>query len=736
MHGPPLAIHGKLAYGIMMIRQQELVQKIKSYDPNADEGLIQRAYDFATKAHATQKRASGEPYITHPVEVAYKLTNYKLDASTIVTALLHDTVEDTGVSLDDIEAAFGKEIRTLVDGVTKLSRLEEKSEHLKQAENFRKLLIAMSTDLRVLLVKLADRLHNMETLSAIKKPEKRQRIARETVEIYAALAERIGMRNLKEELQDLAFAELYPEARESIVKRLDFLRETGQAELDKTVATLKAELAKAGLPDAQILGREKKPYSIWKKMESKNVSFEQLSDIVALRIVVGTIAECYQALGVIHAEWHTIPGKFKDYISTPKSNGYQSLHTAVLGPGGQRIEIQIRTREMHEIAEYGLAAHWAYKQDAKSAKDGKQYRWMRELLEILEKSSNAEEFLENTKLEMYQDQVFCFSPKGDILAFPRGATPVDFAYAVHSGVGDTCVGAKINGRIVPLKTQLKNGDQVEIITSKTQTPSPSWERFVVTGKARSEIRKFIRTQQRTEYIALGRAILTKTFKQEGDEFNEKMIEPHLPHFGKKSLDDLLADVGEGLLSRQQVTEVVIGQKKPQPNQAGMAGMLSKLSSPFQKKKTGGAAMPIKGLIPGMALHFGGCCHPIPGDRIVGIVTTGKGVTIHTMDCETLENYADAPERWIDVAWERDLTEMTHIGRLHAYISHEPAALATVTNIIAKEMGNINNLKIINRSSDFFEILLDIEVKDLRHLNNIIAGLRSKEVVQSVERYQT
>jgi GTP pyrophosphokinase len=716
-----------------MIRQYELVETVKSYDPDADEDLINRAYVFAMKAHGAQKRASGDPYFSHPVEVAYKLTQYKLDAASIVTALLHDTVEDTEVTLDDIEASFGKEIRNLVDGVTKLSRLEGKSENLSQAENFRKLLIAMSEDLRVLLVKLADRLHNMETLKYIKNPEKRQRIARETVEIYAALAERIGMRNLKDELQDLAFAELYPEARESIVKRLQFLREQGQAEFDKTLNTLKQKLAAAGLKNVEVYGREKRPFSIWKKMESKNVEFEQLSDIIAFRIVTDTVGECYHALGVIHSEWHTIPGRFKDYISTPKANGYQSLHTAVLGPGQQRVEIQIRTHDMDEIAEYGLAAHWAYKQSHQAVRDGKQFRWIRELLDILEKSSNPEEFLENTKLEMYHDQVFCFSPKGDILAFPRGATPVDFAYAVHSGVGDTCVGAKINGRIVPLRTKLKNGDQVEIITSKTQTPSPSWERFVVTGKAKSEIRKYVRTQQRNEYINLGRAVLIKTFKQEGEEFSDTMVEPHLPQFNKKSVDDLLAEVGEGLISRQQVMDVVLGQKKA----VTTPSMLSTLSSPFRKKKPNGAApMPIKGLVPGMAIHFAGCCHPIPGDRIVGIVTTGKGITIHTMECETLENYSDAPERWIDVAWEHDQTDARHIGRLRAQVSHEPAALATVTNVIAKEMGNINNLKIVNRSIDFFEILIDVEVRDLKHLNNIIANLRSKEVVQSVERYQT
>lgn len=718
-----------------MIRQYELVEKVKSYDPDADEDMINRAYVFAMKAHGSQKRASGDPYFSHPVEVAYKLTQYKLDTASIVTALLHDTVEDTEVTLEDIEASFGKEIRNLVDGVTKLSKLEGKSENLNQAENFRKLLIAMSEDLRVLLVKLADRMHNMQTLHFIKSPEKRQRIARETVEIYAALAERIGMRNMKDELQDLAFTELYPEARESIITRLEFLRKEGQAELEKTLATIQKKILEGGLPTAKVYGREKRPFSIWKKMENKNVEFEQLSDIMAFRIVCDTIAECYQALGTIHAEWHTIPGRFKDYISTPKSNGYQSLHTAILGPGQQRIEIQIRTKEMDDIAEYGLAAHWSYKSGQKAAHDGKQFRWIRELLDILEKSSNPEEFLENTKLEMYHDQVFCFSPKGDILAFPRGATPVDFAYAVHSGVGDTCVGAKINGRIVPLRTKLKNGDQVEIITSKTQTPSPSWERFVVTGKAKSEIRKFVRTQQRAEYINLGRAVLTKTFKQEGHELSEKMIEPHLPFFQKKSVDDLLAEVGEGLVSRQQVMEIVLGEKKQQPS--AVSGVLSNLPNPFRKKKTNESApMPIKGLMPGMAIHFAGCCHPIPGDRIVGIVTTGKGITIHTIDCETLENYSDSPERWIDVAWERDQSESNHIGRLRAYVSHEPAALATVTQVIAKENGNISNLKIVNRSIDFFEILLDIEVRDIRHLNNIIANLRSKEVVQSVERYQT
>jgi len=539
-----------------MIRQFELVEKVKSYDPSADEDVINRAYVYSMKMHGTQKRASGDPYFIHPLEVANILTDLKLDTATIATALLHDTVEDTLATLEDIEKHFGPEIKGLVDGVTKLSRIETKSENAKQAENFRKLLVALSEDIRVLLVKLADRLHNMQTLEHIKNPDKRARIAHETLEIYAPLSERIGMRRLKDELQDLSFRELFPEAREGIINRLNFLREQGKAAVDKTVKQIENVLHENGLPTAHVLGREKKPYSIWKKMETKNMSFEQLSDIVAFRIMVDSVPDCYHALGIIHSQYHTIPGQFKDYISTPKINGYRSIHTSVIGPGQQRIEVQIRTKDMHDEAEYGLAAHWTYKQKRGLGTDGKQFRWVRELLDILERSAGPEEFLENTKLEMYHDQVFCFTPKGDVIALPRGATPVDFAYAVHSGVGDTCVGAKVNSRIVPLRVQLKNGDQVEIITSKAQTPSPAWERFVVTGKARAEIRKFVRTQQRTEYINLGKAILTKTFKSENEEFDDKLLQPILHIFNKKLVEDLIAEVGEGIINRTQVFEAV------------------------------------------------------------------------------------------------------------------------------------------------------------------------------------
>ncbi|MEI9987102.1 MAG: bifunctional (p)ppGpp synthetase/guanosine-3',5'-bis(diphosphate) 3'-pyrophosphohydrolase [Aliidongia sp.] len=706
-----------------MIRQFELVERVKSYDPNADEDAINRAYVFSVQSHGSQKRASGDPYFSHPVEVAGILAGMKLDAASIITGLLHDTVEDTVATLDDIERLFGKDIARLVDGVTKLSRIELQSDQTKQAENFRKLVLAMSEDIRVLLVKLADRLHNMQTLHFIKAPEKRRRIARETMDIYAPLAERIGIHRMKDELEDLAFAELEPEGRDSVMTRLAFLKEQGGGLVKRVLAELQTTLDSGGL-EVVVTGREKSPYSIWRKMQRKNIGFEQLSDIMAFRVIVDTLEECYQALGIIHSHYPVVPGRFKDYISTPKPNGYRSLHTGVIGPERKRIEIQIRTREMHEVSELGVAAHWSYKQDG-ARTEGKQYRWLRELLDILEHASNPEEFLENTKLEMYQDQVFCFTPKGDLIALPRGATPVDFAYAVHSQVGDTCVGAKINGRIVPLRTALSNGDQVEIITSKAQTPSPTWERFVVTGKARARIRRFIRAQQRVQYVNLGKEILTKAFRHDHLDFSEKALDPVLKNFGAQTAEDLYAAIGEGLVTKGEVINAV------HPNRA--EPKTAKIVPLPRTRKPSDNAVPIRGLIPGMALHFAGCCHPLPGDRIVGIVTTGKGVTIHTIDCETLESFADTPERWLDVAWDSDESGGGHVGRIAVMLGNEPGSLASLTTVIGKNNGNITNLKITNRSQDFFEILVDIEVQDVKHLSNLIAALRATPVINSVER---
>jgi len=713
-----------------MIRQFELVEKVKAYDPTVDEEVLNRGYVYAMKAHGSQMRASGDSFFSHPLEVAGILTHYRLDMASIITALLHDTIEDTPATLAEIEDHFGDEVARLVDGVTKLNRIELQSEHEKQAENFRKLVLAMSEDIRVLLVKLADRLHNMRTLEHIESHDKRRRIALETMEIYAPLAERIGMQEMKNELEDRAFGELNVDARRSILARLEFLRDHGGDIISRILTQVSTTLNEHGL-EAEVIGREKTPYSIWRKMQKNSIGFEQLSDIMAFRVVVDSVDACYRALGIVHGAYPVVPGRFKDYISTPKPNGYRSLHTGVFGPERQRIEIQIRTREMHEIAEYGVAAHWHYKQGIGNT-DGRQYRWLRELLEILEHAVGPEDFLEHTKLEMFQDQVFSFTPKGDLINLPLGATPVDFAYAVHSEVGDTCVGAKINGRLMPLRTELQNGDQVEIITSKAQTPSPTWERFVVTGKARARIRRFIHSREREQYLELGRSIVERAFREEGYDYSLKGVEGVLKNFKLNSVDDLFAQVGAGHLGGRAVVEAVFPGARKKSFYEKVVPLARARSKRKEKEKK--QPIPIRGLIPGMAVHFAGCCHPLPGDRIVGIVTTGKGVTIHTIDCESLETYADTPERWIDVAWEVE-TEILdiHVGRVHLTVLNEPGSLGSLSTVIAKNEGNISNLKITNRTPQFFDMLIDVEVRDVRHLTDIIAALRATPVINSVDR---
>jgi GTP diphosphokinase / guanosine-3',5'-bis(diphosphate) 3'-diphosphatase len=720
-----------------MIRQFELVERVQSYDPDADEDMLNRAYVYGLKKHGTQLRASGDPYFSHPVEVAGILAEMRLDTSSIITGLLHDTIEDTDATREEISGIFGEDIARLVDGVTKLSRLEVQSESTKEAENLRKLVLAMSSDIRVLLVKLADRLHNMRTLHHIKDPARRKRIALETMDLYAPLASRIGMEKVKRELEELAFAELNPDGRASVEARLGYLREKGDKLVPQVEAELKETLREGGLT-AEVSGREKAPYSIWRKMQQKNVSFEQLADIMAFRIIVDSVADCYQALGLLHGKYQVVPGRFKDYISVPKPNGYRSLHTGVIGPLGQRIEIQIRTSEMQDQAERGVAAHWIYKQGGPST-DAPQYAWLRSLIDILDKAPNAEEFLEHTKLEMFQDQVFCFTPKGKLIALPRGATPIDFAYAVHSQVGDTCVGAKINGRMLPLRTQLSNGDQVEIVTSKAQTPSPTWERFAVTGKARAAIRRFIRVRQREQYLQLGKSLLDKAFHEEGYEVTDKGLEGIKANFKQASTDDLVAAVGAGLVgAREVLTAVYPGLK--QPRKAGGAEVVpinrarkgAKSADKAPKKETGQIA--IRGLIPGMAVHFARCCHPLPGDRIVGIITTGKGVTIHTIDCATLESFSDAPERWIDVGWDAvGEGAAAYTGRLKITVANQPGSLSSLSTVIARHEGNISNLRIVNRSMDFFDMVIDVEVADVKHLADITAALRATPAINAVER---
>jgi guanosine-3',5'-bis(diphosphate) 3'-pyrophosphohydrolase len=728
-----------------IVRQFELTEKVHAYDPKADTGLIDAAYVMAMQAHGSQKRDNGDPYISHPIAVADILAGYRLDTASIATGLLHDVIEDTPVKLVDIEQRFGKVIAGLVDGVTKLNRLELQSDRTKQAENFRKLVLAISRDIRVLLVKLADRLHNMRTLHFVADINRRQRIARETMEIYAPLAERIGMDAVKTELQTLAFAQLEREAFDTIQARLNFLRGQGADVIENVRRELTRVCTDAGVKVIEINGREKSPYSIWEKMQRQNVAFEQLSDIMAFRVVVTTQADCYAALGAVHSAYPVIAGRFKDYISTPKSNGYQSLHTGVTLRKllSQKIEVQIRTAEMNDVAENGVAAHWFYKQgesgDGPSAKDLPRFRWVQDLLEILENSSDGDDFLQNTKLELYEDQVFCFTPKGQLIQLPRGATPVDFAYAVHSQVGDGCVGAKINGRLMPLKHVLQNGDQVEIMTARGNTPSPAWERFVVTGKARARIRRFIHQQQRQQNRDQGRAELVKVFRAEGVDGSEKVLEAALKPLKQATLDDLYVAIGMGNIGPRDVVHAAYPELRQAPRAPRMMPNLPLRPSSRQPGRPDGR-MPITGLVPGMAIHYAGCCHPVPGDPITGIITTGKGVTIHTRDCQTLETFAATPERFIDVGWEaaalhdgRVGRDVPFIGRISVIAGNEPGALASLTNAVAKQEGTVSNLKIVNRQQDFIEILVDADVRDLAHLSKVIAGLRGAAGIKSVER---
>jgi GTP pyrophosphokinase len=710
-----------------MLRQFELVERVRSYDPNADEDAINRAYVYAMKMHGSQMRASGDPYFSHPIEVAGILTNYRLDTASIVTALLHDTVEDTGATIAEITSLFGEEVGKLVDGVTKLTRIQVQNVESKQAENFRKLVLAMSEDIRVLLVKLADRLHNMRTLNYVPKLEKRKRIALETMEIYAPLAERLGMQEIKTELEDLSFAELHPEARDSILMRLRFLEREGGDLVGRIMDELDQTLKDSDLT-GYVSGREKTPYSIWNKMQKKNVSFEQLSDIMAFRIIVDHREDCYRALGIIHGKYRMVPERFKDYISTPKRNGYQSIHTSVIGPAKHRIEVQIRTQKMHDIAELGVAAHWHYKGGLGDMADS-HYNWLRELLDIMEHAQTPEEFLEHTKLEMFQDQVFCFTPKGELVPLPKGASPVDFAYAVHTEIGNTCVGAKVNGRIVPLRVELHTGDQVEIVVSKAQKPSPEWEGFVTTGKARAHIRRRIRSEAHEEYAKLGGEILTKMFAKEGYDLTPGGLNEACEKLGYEGPIDVKAAIGEGHLAARQVLEAVYPGVRTELD--------SKVVNISRAREKGAGPQDgtvlIKGLTPGLAVHLSECCHPLPGDRIVGIVQQGKGVDVHTIDCEALIEIADQPERWLDIAWESSGVEEMHLGRVNLIVLNEPGSLGALSMVIAQNKGNISNLKMVNRSNDFFEMDLDIEVTSVKHLTNIIAALRASSAVNSVER---
>jgi len=697
-----------------------LTDRIRAYNPAIDDEMLSRAFSFAEKAHHGQVRASGEPYFTHPVEVALILADMHLDPATIITALLHDVVEDTGVTLDAIRQKFTDEIASLVDGVTKLTRIEMKSDN-KQAENFRKLVLAMSEDIRVLLVKLADRTHNMRTIDHISRADKRLRIAEETLAIFAPLAERIGMTHFQHELEDRAFAVVNPEMRTSILSRLDYLSAQSEDLVSRICNELNATLADAGL-ESSISGRRKSAYSIWRKMQRQKVEMEELSDIMAFRVIVPEISDCYRALGILHQKFPMVMGRFKDYISTPKRNRYQSLHTGIIGPNKKKIEVQIRTPSMHEVAERGVAAHWGYKSDGKSVRSSEfqQLKWLNDLVRVLENADTSDEFLEHTHMEMYADQVFCFTPKGMLVTLPKGATAVDFAYDLHSHIGDTCIGAKINGKMRQLATVLNNGDQVEVLTSATASPNPEWENFVVTGRAKSAVRKFIRLEKQKEFAQLGRGLLQKTFRQSSKDLDESKLLPALMHFNLRTDEELFARVGENHISPEEVFEQFFPGEK---------------TAEAPKKSKGAAKKPslnIKGLIPGMAVHHGRCCHPLPGERIIGIITTGKGITVHRVDCQNLEKFTAMPELWVDIEWESDTPNIVN-AQLETVISNEPGSLAAVTTTISDHGGNITNIQLTSRTLEFFTFVTDVEVSDVRHLRSIVAALQSNPFIESVER---
>ena len=743
----------------LMIRQYELIEKVRAYNPKADVGLINRAYVYSMKAHGNQKRASGQPYLVHPLAVAGILADLQLDDASIAVGLLHDTLEDTLSTYEEIRTLFGPEVADLTEGVTKLSKISFEDKAVEQAENFRKLLLAMSKDIRVLLIKLADRVHNMRTLGAFSNEQKKRRIARETMDIYAQLADRIGLHALKAELEDLAFQILEPDEYAAITRRMVEWREQDDL-VGRVTAVLKEELAKAGLK-AEVSGREKAVYSIYQKMVRKSLAFDQLTDIVAYRIVTETKRECYEVLGMLHDRFKAIPGRFKDYISAPKPNGYQSLHTSVVGPFGNRMEVQIRTREMHEIAENGVAAHWLYKpgegtdikaeetQLAQPARDSRSspYRWLKSLVEQLQGVDDPAEFYENAKLELFSDNVFCFTPKGDVIQLPRGATPLDFAYSVHSNLGNKTVSAKVNGSVVPLRRVLENGDMVEVVTSPHQQPNPGWREFVVSSRARSAINRFLRQQERVEQVRLGREILEKAARRDGWSWTEKelaKIVAKLPVQQVESVEDAFAALGQGRLFPRQVMEIMAPEVAAPLSPAKAADKAAEKAAERMARRKAeenagkivDEAVGLEGITPGMSVHFAKCCSPLPGEDIVGIIATGKGINIHMRTCKNLEQFVDQPDRWLPVRWS---TQAEHgdlrqfVCRLRFHVKNDHGALALITSTIANADANIIEIATESRTADSTSIRCEMEIKGKEHLNKLIQQLSGLKVMLRVEK---
>ncbi len=700
-----------------MISVDDLLALVRTYNPKTNEALIRDAYAYGHEMHDGQMRQSGEPYFTHPVAVAAILTQQHLDDATLITALLHDTIEDTRSTYSEVADRFGKEIADLVDGVTKLTNLQLSSSETKQAENFRKLFIAMSRDMRVILVKLADRLHNMRTIRAMR-AEKQAQKARETMDIYAPLAGRMGMQWMREELEDLSFRVLNPEARNSIIRRFITLqRETGDV-MQKITRDMRAELEGAQV-EAEVFGRAKKPYSIWRKMEEKGIGFSRLSDIYGFRILTTTEEDCYRALGAIHQRWRAVPGRFKDYISQPKSNGYRSIHTTVSGRDGKRVEVQIRTRQMHDVAETGVAAHWSYRDGVRTenpfAVDPA--KWIAQLTESFDAEDDHEEFLEAVKLEMYSDQVFCFTPKGDVVKLPRGATPLDFAYAIHTRIGAACVGAKVDGIRVPLWTRIKNGQSVTIITAEGQVPQATWLDIATTGKARAAIRKALREVDREKFIRLGGEVVRSAFQSIGRKATDKALTSAARTLRLKNIDDLLGRVGSGEMTAAEIVRAVYPDLAP------------------DERDEIESARAVIGLEPGQAFERANCCQPLPGERIVGIAVRGRGAVVHGIDCEALERYDDQPSRWIDLHWQEGRHPAAYSVTLDVVIGNDAGVLGRVCTLVGERKANISDLQFVDRKPDFFRLMLTVDLSDAQHLHSLLSVLEAEEHVAEVSRHR-
>ena len=696
---------------------EDLISLVRNYNPKTNEALIRTAYDYGERMHEGQFRQSGEPYFTHPVAVAAILTEMRLDDATIVTALLHDTIEDTKSTYGELVSLFGKDVAELVDGVTKLTNLQLSSTETKQAENFRKLFMAMSKDLRVILVKLADRLHNMRTIKSMR-PEKQAQKARETMDIYAPLAGRMGMQWMREELEDLAFRVLNPEGRNSIIRRfINLQKETGDV-VGKITQDIRHELEEAGI-DADVFGRAKKPYGIWRKMREKQQGFSRLSDIYGFRVITKSETDCYRVLGAIHRRWRAVPGRFKDYISQPKTNGYRSIHTTVSGRDGKRVEVQIRTRQMHEVAEAGVAAHWSYRDGVRAenpfAVDPA--KWLATLNESFANAEDHDEFLEHVKLEMYSDQVFCFTPKGDVVKLPKGATPLDYAYSIHTRIGDSCVGAKVDGIRVPLWTRLKNGQSIEIITAEGQRPQPTWLDIVVTGRAKAAIRRSLREEDRERFIKLGRELARVAFEHIGKKATDKALRTAAKTLGLSGGTEVLARLGSAELRAQQVV------------QALYPDLVTSRADEVTAERA------VVGLDTDKQANRAQCCQPVPGERIVGITYPGRGVMVHAIDCPALAELEEETDRWIDVHWHSGKHPAIYNVTVNVTIRNDAGVLGRICTLIGEQKANISDMHFADRKSDFFRLLIDIDMRDVEHLHMVMTALEADTDVAAIDRFR-